>query len=76
MPRRELDPLIRSLDAFQTASLEKAEFALQMATQILKRRREGEVAGTPAISLPSRPRQKRRKRQLPGSAVAADTVQS
>lgn len=71
MPRRSVDPLIRSVEAFRTSRLENAEFALQMATQIVKARR----AANPQAPKAAVAKAKRKKRTLlgstPGTPVAA-----
>lgn len=42
MPRREVDPLIKTLRAFEEASLDKAIFAGELVQEILKRRQHTE----------------------------------
>ncbi len=44
MPRKEVHPLIRSLQAFETADLVTAEFALQVAQETVKRRKSQAAA--------------------------------
>ena len=61
MPRKEVNPLLKSLDAFETASIDQAEFALQVAGQIVKRRKNASMT-LPYPVTPVGPKPNRKKR--------------